>query len=293
MTRLTNEEIFDKAVRYMTSNRKGRINMYRTELLLGLTYGEKIAFTLWLKQNHPDMLMTNPKVAGKSADQSMYLPGIFQIVCEPTGRRLIGSTTNTVMHAKNVYLSYIRSIDTHHKQNLWQRSPQAVADIKMYGISAFKFELLKTLPIGMDRKEVAIERQKIIDMFTPESLYQVDLSQMKKAKLEHVLKSDFDSEAKAIAQQIEELTAVKNKCEQNIVSLFQQRLNLDCEMKAAPKQTRSKFYPQIKEVNRQKKIVKLELEKTKKQLTLLRRDLNRKIEEYEIVNLRPVGRPKD
>ena len=288
---MTNEEIFEKAIRYMCNSRKGRINLYRTELSLGLTHAEKTAFVLWLKKNHPDALHKNPPLVGKSIDGAMYLPGIFQIVCVPTNRRLIGSSVNSVIHTKNVYLSYIRTIDTFHKQNLWQRCPQAIEDIKRYGADAFRFELIKTLPADMDRKDVAAERQKIIDMYLPEYLYHPDLKQMKKAKLQNVLESNFDVEAKEIAAKITVLTKLKSIYEQDLVELFQQRLDLDVQQKAAPKQSRGKFNAAIREVNRQKKATKVELEKTKKELTILSKDLNRQIFQHEIKTLRPVGRP--
>lgn len=287
---MTNEEILQNAI-YFNGQRKDRVNMLATCRRLGLSNYQLTQFRIWMKINHPE-LITLMKVA-QPIDPVMYQAGIFQIVCEPTGRRLIGSTRTSFTTAKHIHMTYARNINTYHKMNPWLRDQQSIDDINTYGIDSLKFEVLEVLPLTTTTLQTRVARENWLGKFAPNELYSRSVEHSRNIKYEQFMSTEYPKKIRDMTSEIIQLRADRKILETQHADVIIDRQKLQDEFDAATnKNLRRMLRKLIINAIADKKRLAQELQLNLTKLRRLTKLLVDAVEYYDVKNLKVVGRPK-
>jgi hypothetical protein len=107
--------------------------------------------------------------ASKMTWEEFTCPAIVEIVCKPTGRRLI-AYTDTPNLRRATYFYNLRNIHTYNNSNVFFGCIPAIEDLKKHGIRSFYFEIVKSMP-NASEEELKAARDKYMKKFKQEELY--------------------------------------------------------------------------------------------------------------------------
>lgn len=110
-----------------------------------------------------------PKAA-KLTREKWKMPSVIEIVCEPTGRRLV-AVTDRPDYRKSVYFFHLKNIMVYSPANIFFGSKMAVEDVEKHGIDSFYFEIVKTMPDDSSVQDLEKARASYMKKFKPEQLY--------------------------------------------------------------------------------------------------------------------------
>ena len=289
---MTNEQILAGAVFFMNGNRKGRININATGKKFELGHYAMTEFKKFLRENHPEMLNLSHQY--DAVHQDMHKVGVFQIVCVPTQRRVIATTKHSFLHAQHLHLHYLRNADTFSINNFYSKCERAKLDLLEHGVNSFKFEIIEI--ISNDKATSAflrLRREEITKMFEDNFIYKVDANKTKELKISDILNTNnYSEEIRTLAMTFEYENKLLDSLRKNCTALCQLRLRLQQELEANTRR-RSLIHTDIRNLNGQKKILRVRLQELEKKISLDRRRLNQLIQAHELLNLKPVGRPKN
>jgi hypothetical protein len=107
------------------------------------------------------------KRLGKDA---MFEPAVFELVCEGSGRRLVGATDAPNLR-KAVYFFHLKNITKYSNANPFFGCAAALEDLDEHGFDNFYFEIVKQLPLDMTPDDLEVERNKQMAKYSVDSLY--------------------------------------------------------------------------------------------------------------------------
>ena len=102
-------------------------------------------------------MRVGPRVA-KMAVRDFAMPGVYEIVCEPTGRRYVGSSSRPDLR-RAVHSYWLRNPGRTGTSNIFAKNEDILRDIEKYGYEAFYFDIVELIP-GATRHELMMAELK-------------------------------------------------------------------------------------------------------------------------------------
>lgn len=96
-------------------------------------------------------------------------PAIYEIVCLPTGRRYIGSSSRPDLR-RAVHLYWLKNYWKYGCSNIFFGSLALKADVEKYGPNSFTMDIIKSIP-GATRNILNKEERKILETLDKSQLY--------------------------------------------------------------------------------------------------------------------------
>lgn len=120
-------------------------------------------------RNRGSGLRVGPKVAAMSWEDFKQ-PWVYELVCEPTGRRYIGAANRPDLR-RAVHFYWLGNIDKVGASNIFRRLDRLKADVKQYGRDAFYLDVLERVPGWKGKCNLLPEEWKWMEHYGQDVVY--------------------------------------------------------------------------------------------------------------------------
>lgn len=122
-----------------------------------------------------------PKMS-KMSFNDRKTPGVYEIICKPTGKRYVGSSKRPDLR-RAVHYFWLKNVNEDGLSNIFQNNREIAEDIKKYGPDAFYMEIVKQVP-DASRKDLEAEEAEYMAKVEDKlyNIYQTHKKQMKYSK---------------------------------------------------------------------------------------------------------------
>jgi hypothetical protein len=124
----------------------------------------------------------------------MKLPWVYELVCEPTGRRYIGESTRPDLR-RAVHYFWLRNPRKEGSSNIFRRMPLLIEDVEKHGPDSFYIELIEPLVGDPAFGWSSTTEQKWIDHYGDKAYNNHKLPKRSRRQRDHLgLKRVYDSD---------------------------------------------------------------------------------------------------